>query len=213
LKANSILSLLLAPDTPQPVLVMIVRIASRRGVPCCSPLVSRFMARQGKAIVSRWSPAAKAFFSSSGYDGRSASRFTECSSSVYTVPQPALALAYDYVNLDDDNDEHDDVTASSIKSVISGTAGGGGQRSSGSSSPYPPPTSGSAAGGTTISRKSSSGGGGGGSGRHRCPKVRVSHAEFSFDALMLSAYLRVTELLFEYYPRLIFLFLDTPMIL
>ena len=79
------------------------------------------------------------------------------------VAAPQLALAYDYIDIDDVDDYAftDSTTPPS------------------SAAPYPPPPPLSSApppGSTTTARKTTDGGGGGGGpgggGRHRCPKVR-----------------------------------------
>lgn len=99
------------------------------------------------------------------------------------LPQPALALAYDYV----DEPEHDEAIKSS---AYSGQGGRGPPLSpqSSSSSPYPMP--GDYDPSKPVSRKSG-GGGGGGSGRHRCPKcgtfVTFRHGDFDENTFYCAA--------------------------
>ena len=109
----------------------------------------------------------------------------------HLYPQPALALAYDYV----DEPEHDDEPAcvAATHDTWSSVAGGpsGSRPPTSSSSPYPPPT-----GYDTKNSPSRKSGGGGGSGsgsggRHRCPKcgtfVTFRHGDFEDNTFYCAA--------------------------
>lgn len=95
---------------------------------------------------------------------------------------PQLALAYDYIDHDDecyDASMNNNVTTTTATTTIKPPPPPPGSR--GGSSPYPPPPPPGTTF-TTIPRKTDGGGGGGGggggSGRHRCPKVRSSRCIF-----------------------------------
>jgi hypothetical protein len=139
--------------------MILVRIALRRGAPCLTA-ASRTAFHRGWLLRNKcFASLQKASFSSSANDimgGISTMHTNHRAASC--LPEPALALAYDYVDTDD---EPSDAFTAKI-----------GERPSSTSTPYPPPPLPPTAIPTT--RKSSSGGGGGagGGGRHRCPKVR-----------------------------------------
>jgi hypothetical protein len=140
---------------------MIVRITASIARPSFHPaVVSNFARKNGTLRTShpRWSPSQ--LKSSSATDGLPlghTKRDRKVSTLFGSVPQPALALAYDYVDFDEDHPE-------SPMSNLGGPKGTT-KRTSGSImySPLPP---------SPASKKA--GGGGGSGGRHRCPKVRCS---------------------------------------
>ena len=127
---------------------------------------------------------------------------TSASPSIHLL-EPALALAYDYVDFDDDGDmpnayRDDEVSPSPSHDTshrdrmvqnhlhMLMNANNGGSRST-TSSPYPPPSS-HYDPGKVIPRGKSGGGGG---GRHRCPKcgtfVTFRHGDFEDNTFYCAA--------------------------
>lgn len=164
---------------------MVVRVASNWRPPC-SPWVSRLAPRPGN-ILFRLSPTSVTvtrisvakFSFSTGYGNGSSPSFTELlpSSKSHAALhlQPALALAYDYVDFDSDSQNN----ITNVSGASTSSTGEGIQQHSNIFSPYHPAATSASVAGNFIARKSSSGGGGGsGSGRHRCPKVRRTMQNF-----------------------------------
>jgi hypothetical protein len=147
---------------------MIVRITASISRPLFHPVAVSYFARQNGTLRTthpRWSPSE--LKSNSATDsiplihdkGVANRKFREVSTLYGSVPQPALALAYDYVDFDEDEDHPESpmLNLGGQKGIT--------KRSSGSIM-YPPlPQS-------LASKKA--GGGGGSGGRHRCPKVCYS---------------------------------------
>jgi hypothetical protein len=143
---------------------MIVRITASIARPPFHPAVVSNFARQNGTLRTnhpRWSPSQlKSSGTTDGLPLGHAKRVRKVSTLFGSVPQPALALAYDYVDFDED-ENHPESPMSNL-----GGPKGTTKRTSGSIM-YPPlPPS--------PASKKAGGGGGSGGGRHRCPKVRCS---------------------------------------
>lgn len=158
------------------------------------------------------------FFASSQADyeyGLSSSRESNCSIHIRNegIPEPMVAVAYDYTDDDDDREIQESYqqvvgdTSVTVRDIKHGLFRSGAQISSklndpvgstgngdGSNSTSPYPLPGSIASPVSTARKVSGGGGGpgsGGGGRHRCPKcgtyVTFRHGDFDENTFYCAA--------------------------
>lgn len=157
---------------------MITRVVSKRIPSLAATAGRRFRSVGNSRLPSVSSNLIRHFSVSSDEHDDDCFRIEQAHRHMAVAPEPALALAYDYVD-DYDDDDNDEMLMQRGPQSRDGTPS--------ASSPYPPP-SGAQASQQPHRRVS---GGGGGGGRHQCPKcgtyVTFRHGDFDENTFYCAA--------------------------